>query len=68
MFKLRLLRLSHWKLIVFEAVPKLRDKREAFGRRQTDDLVGAEQFHAFSLRENQLGGKAACRMLGILNP
>ena len=39
-FELCLLRLSHWNLIVLEAVPKLRDKREAFGRRQTDDLVG----------------------------
>jgi len=32
---------------MFEAVPKLRNKRKALGWRQTDNLIGRKQFHSF---------------------
>ncbi len=34
-------------MLVFQAVPKLRDQRKALGRGQTHELVMGEQFHAF---------------------
>jgi hypothetical protein len=46
---------------VFKTVPKLRDKRKAFGWRQTRKLVSREQFHASSLRENRPRGKMGFR-------
>lgn len=49
-FKLRLLRSRQWKVIVIQAVPKLRNKRNPFGRRQADSLVGGEQFHSLRIR------------------
>lgn len=65
MVKLRLLSIGQWEIVVFEAVPKLRDKREAFGWRQTDNLVGAERFHSSSLWEIGYKSKSWKRLVEI---
>src|SRR5947208_12384198 len=45
-FQLGLLGVGQGKLIVFETVPKLRDEGQPLRGRQTNDLIGSEQFHA----------------------
>jgi hypothetical protein len=40
---------------MFETIPKLRDERQAFWGRQTNDLVGREHFHAFQPTKKEAG-------------
>ena len=40
------------KLLVFQAVPKLRDERKSLGRSQACELVMGKYIHVFTLRKN----------------
>jgi hypothetical protein len=44
---------------MFEAIPKLCDERQTFRGRQTNDLIGSEQFHAFQPTKNRAWGQAS---------
>jgi hypothetical protein len=44
---------------MFETIPKLRDERQTFRGRQTNDLIKSEQFHAFQPTKNRSGGQAS---------
>lgn len=58
------------KLIVFQAVPQLRDERKALGWGQTHKLVAGEQFHASSIGKNASGSnsvmKPSCRTVATM--
>ena len=56
--KLRFLRTGQWKLLMFQTVPKLRDQRQTFRGRQTNDLISSEQFHAFQPTKKRTAGQA----------
>jgi len=53
--KLGFLCTGQGKLLMFETIPKLRNERQSFRGRQTNDLVSREHFHAFQPTKNKVG-------------
>ena len=63
-FQVGLLRTSEGKSLLFEAIPKLRNQRQALGRRQTPSLIGREQLHSL---ENTQQVRVSLRVVQTVN-